>query len=243
MKEINLLLPKVQAMTNQFLSKCTEQGIRVGITSTYRSDDEQNALYAQGRTKPGNVVTNAKAGQSMHNWKCAIDFCPITNGNYNWNDKALFTKVGNIGKSCGFEWGGDWASFLDLPHLQYTAGYTLEDFQMRRVDYSKFENNTPVTPVSTPVVKPVAVAIGNTSNYRFTTPLEYGMVNNKDVKALQNILRSEGYFTGVSTGNYYDMTAAAIMAYQLANHVAPDKDIKALAGKRVGQLTINVLNS
>jgi peptidoglycan L-alanyl-D-glutamate endopeptidase CwlK len=234
MKEINLLLPKVQTMANEFLAKCKAQGITVGITSTYRSDEEQNALYAQGRTTPGNVVTNAKAGQSMHNWKCAIDFCPITNDNYNWNDKALFYKVGNIGKSCGFEWGGDWTSFLDLPHLQYTAGYSLEDFQMHRVDFSKFNDNTPVKPV---VTAPTQV------RHIFTIPLVYGMVNNDDVKALQDILITEGYLASKSTGNYYDMTAAAVMAFQLACHIAPDKEIKALGGKRVGQLTINVLNS
>lgn len=234
MKDLNLLLPKVQTMANAFIAKCKAQGIDVAITSTYRSDDEQNALYAQGRTTPGNVITNAKAGQSMHNYKCALDFCPLTNGNFNWNDKALFYKVGNIGKSCGFEWGGDWTSFLDLPHLQFTAGYTLEDFQMHRVDFLKFNNDV--------VVKPV-VTTPSQANYIFRIPLVYGMVNNDDVRALQDRLRTEGYYTGIATGNYYDATAAAIMAFQLAYHVAPDKEIKALAGKRVGQLTINILNS
>lgn len=139
MKDISLLLPKVQAMAQTFIGKCKMQGIDVAITSTYRSNEEQDALYAQGRTTPGNVITNAKGGQSMHQYKVALDFCPLTNGNFNWNDKTLFTKVGNIAKTCGFEWGGDWTSFLDLPHIQYTAGYTLDDFQKGRVDYSKFD--------------------------------------------------------------------------------------------------------
>lgn len=126
-------------MAQNFVNKCSSQGITVQITSTYRSIEEQDRLYAQGRTTTGNVVTNAKGGQSMHNWKVALDFVPVKNGVAQWNDKELFTKIGQIGESCGFEWGGRWTSFLDLPHLQYTAGYSLQDFQEGKVDYSKFE--------------------------------------------------------------------------------------------------------
>lgn len=140
MKDISLLLPKVQVMAKTFIDKCNAQGIKVGITSTYRSIQEQDAIYAQGRTTAGQVITNARGGQSMHNYKVALDFCPMTaDSNFAWNDKATFTKIGMIGESCGFEWGGRWVSFLDLPHLQYTAGYTLEDFQNGKVDYAKFD--------------------------------------------------------------------------------------------------------
>lgn len=143
MADINLLLPKVQKMAQTFIAKCSAQGIQVIITSTYRSSEEQDKLYAQGRTTSGNVVTNARGGQSFHNWKIALDFCPVKNGVAQWNDKALFTKIGLIGESCGFEWGGRWTSFLDLPHLQYTAGYSLQDFQNGLVDYSKFDTGVP----------------------------------------------------------------------------------------------------
>ena len=89
MKDVSLLLPKVQTMTNEFLSKCQSAGYNVIITSTYRDESEQNALYAKGRTSPGNVVTNAKFGDSMHNWKVAIDFAPIDkNGDIPWSDKV-----------------------------------------------------------------------------------------------------------------------------------------------------------
>lgn len=141
MADINLLLPKVNQMAKSFIKKCNDAGISVVITSTYRSHEEQDALYAKGRTVTGNVVTNAKGGQSLHNWRVALDFCPVVNGVASWNDKALFTKIGMIGESCGFEWGGRWESFLDLPHLQYTAGYSVQDFQNGKVDYSKFEIN------------------------------------------------------------------------------------------------------
>lgn len=139
MKDISLLLPKVQEMTNHFISVCKDRGYTVIITSTLRTEKEQNALYAQGRTTPGDVVTNAKFGDSLHNYGVAIDFAPVdNNGNIPWSNKALFTTIGEIGESCGFEWGGRWVSFLDLPHLQYTAGYSLQDFKSGKVDKSKF---------------------------------------------------------------------------------------------------------
>ena len=139
MRDIKLLLPKIQRMTEQLIVDCKTQGINLIITATYRSDREQNLLYAQGRTMRGNVVTNAKAGESMHNYKVAIDFVPTKDGVPIWSDKALFLKVGEIAEKIGFEWGGLWKSFLDLPHLQYTAGYTLKQFQSNVVDYSKFQ--------------------------------------------------------------------------------------------------------
>jgi len=139
MKDVSLLLPKVQEMTRVFLNKCKSAGYNVIITSTFRDENEQNALYAQGRTSPGSVVTNAKFGDSLHNYRVAIDFAPVdAQGNIPWNDKKLFMKIADIGVSCGFEAGAYWTSFLDLPHLQYTAGYSLQDFKDNKVDYSKF---------------------------------------------------------------------------------------------------------
>lgn len=138
MRDIKLLLPKVQRMTEQLITECKAQGISLIITATYRSEKEQSLLYAQGRTMKGGVVTNAKAGESMHNYKVAVDFVPAKDGVPLWGDKALFLKVGEIGEKIGFEWGGRWKSFLDLPHLQYTAGYTLKQFQNKVVDYTKF---------------------------------------------------------------------------------------------------------
>lgn len=72
-------------------------------TDGYRSIEEQNALYAQGRTKPGNIVTNAKRGQSNHNYGIAFDVA-IWNGNTIVWDRD-WNKIGTIGKSCGLEWG------------------------------------------------------------------------------------------------------------------------------------------
>jgi peptidoglycan L-alanyl-D-glutamate endopeptidase CwlK len=124
-EKISLLHPKVAAMCRAFVEACEKQGIEVLITSTYRSAAEQTKLYAQGRTTPGKKVTNAKAGQSWHNYKCAFDFVPIVHGKAQWGDLAAFERCGKIAEGLGLEWAGRWKSFRELAHCQFTGGLTL----------------------------------------------------------------------------------------------------------------------
>jgi peptidoglycan L-alanyl-D-glutamate endopeptidase CwlK len=128
-RKIEDLHPKVAELCNEFIKKCNEAGYKVLITSTYRDAEYQNDLYAQGRTKPGKIVTKAKGGQSIHNWKCAFDFVPLdANGKADWNNTKAFEACGKIAKEVGLEWGGNW-KFKDMPHCQFTNGLTLADFQ------------------------------------------------------------------------------------------------------------------
>lgn len=128
-RDLKDLHPRVAALCSAFIAKCKEQGIDVLITSTYRDAESQTALYNQGRTAPGKIVTNAKAGQSWHNWRCAFDFVPIVNGKAQWNDTATFERCGQIAESLGLEWAGRWTRFRELAHCQFTGGLTLADFQ------------------------------------------------------------------------------------------------------------------
>lgn len=128
-RNISDLNPKVEALTNKFVEACMVAGIDVLITSTYRDMESQDALYAQGRTAPGKKVTNAKAGQSFHNYRCAFDFVPIVNGKAQWNDIATFTRCGEIAERVGLEWAGRWKTFKELAHCQFTNGLTLKDLQ------------------------------------------------------------------------------------------------------------------
>mgnify|MGYP003350057629 CR=1 FL=1 len=117
-------------MCSEFINRCKAQGIDVIITSTYRDGAAQDKLYAQGRTEPGKKVTNAKAGQSFHNWRVAFDFCPIVNGKAMWNDSVLFIKCGEIAAGVGLEWAGRWQGKMrERAHLQYTNGLSLHDLQ------------------------------------------------------------------------------------------------------------------
>lgn len=132
-RKLEDLNPIVEAKARDFLSRCAAEGIDVLVTSTYRDAESQNALFAQGRTAPGKIVTNAKAGQSWHNFRVAFDVVPLRNGKPVWGitgeDLKLWQRLGAIGKACGLEWAGEWRTFREFPHFQYTGGHTLAEFQ------------------------------------------------------------------------------------------------------------------
>jgi peptidoglycan L-alanyl-D-glutamate endopeptidase CwlK len=132
-RKIEDLNSKVQILCNKFVALCKEQNINILITSTYRDFESQNALYNQGRTTPGKKVTNARGGQSFHNFRCAFDFVPLINGKAQWNDLVVFKKCGAIAKSIGLEWAGDWKTFKEYAHCQFTGGLTLKDLQNKKV--------------------------------------------------------------------------------------------------------------
>ena len=136
-RSISDLLPQVQPLANAFIEKCKAAGIEVLITSTYRDKESQAALFAQGRTAPGKIVTNARAGQSFHNYRVAFDIVPLRAGKPVWGtaneDAVLWKKCGAIGVECGLEWAGNWRTFKEFPHFQFTGGLTLADFQAGKV--------------------------------------------------------------------------------------------------------------
>jgi peptidoglycan L-alanyl-D-glutamate endopeptidase CwlK len=132
------LHPVVREKAQALINNARLQGIDLLVTSTYRDNESQEALYAQGRTKPGAIVTNAKPGQSWHNWRCAFDVVPIKNGKPVWNtgghDGDLWRKIGELGESVGLEWAGRWTGKLrEMAHFQYTGGLTLAQLQSGKV--------------------------------------------------------------------------------------------------------------
>jgi len=128
MREVNKLHPKLQAIIPKLIEACRKQGIDIAITQTLRTKAEQDALYAQGRTAPGKIVTKAPYPKSLHCWGVAFDFLPLTNGKPDWAKLHLFSKVGEIGEMFGLEWGGRWTSFVDRPQFQL-KGYTWQTLQ------------------------------------------------------------------------------------------------------------------
>lgn len=120
MRDTKQLHPKLQQKIEELKKKCEAQGLKIGIGECLRTVSEQNALYAQGRTKPGKIVTKAKGDtySSMHQWGIAFDFYRNDGlGAFNDND-GFFTNVGRLGQSIGLEWGGNWKSIKDKPHFQ-----------------------------------------------------------------------------------------------------------------------------
>jgi peptidoglycan L-alanyl-D-glutamate endopeptidase CwlK len=130
-RSLDDLLPPVKERVEKFLSSAKAAGIDLLITSTYRDNASQNVLYEQGRTTPGKKVTNAKAGQSWHNYRCAVDVVPVVAGKPRWDVKdEVWQQVGALGKAAGLEWAGDWKKFKEYPHFQYTGGLTLAQLQL-----------------------------------------------------------------------------------------------------------------
>ena len=128
MRDIKALHPDLQKKYAQLIKLCSKKGITIGVAECLRTKAEQDALYAKGRTAPGKIVTNAKGSSysSMHQWGVAFDFYlkmdidgdgQISDDAYN-NAKKTFNQVGALAKSIGLEWGGDWKSIKDLPHIQ-----------------------------------------------------------------------------------------------------------------------------
>jgi peptidoglycan L-alanyl-D-glutamate endopeptidase CwlK len=101
-----------------------------------RTKAEQDAIYAQGRTKPGKIVSNAKYPQSLHCWGIAFDIAVKIGGKVTW-DVTHYKKVGSIGQRVGLEWGGAWAKFPDYPHFQL-PGYTWRGLQGKYDTPDKF---------------------------------------------------------------------------------------------------------
>lgn len=127
-KKLQGLHPTLAAKARQLITLAFKEGINIIITQGYRSTEEQDALYAQGRTKPGKIVTQVKGGHSYHNYGLAFDFAVLdANGKINWNVDKRWKRVGALGKSLGLEWGGDWTKFKDYPHFQLTFGLTIKD--------------------------------------------------------------------------------------------------------------------
>ena len=131
-RDINDLDPRVASMCLALQDACRDAGIDLLITSTYRDNASQDALYAQGRTAPGKIVTNAKAGQSWHNYRLAFDMVPVVNGKAVWNDAATWERIGNLAESVGLEWAGRWKKFKETAHCQWTGGLTLKELQAGR---------------------------------------------------------------------------------------------------------------
>nr|WP_294935166.1 M15 family metallopeptidase [uncultured Flavobacterium sp.] len=99
---------------------------KIRITQGLRTVEEQNLLYAQGRTLPGKKITNAKGGQSVHNYGFAVDICLIINGKTaswdtvkDWDNDMVadWYECVKIFARYGWDWGGNWKKFKDLPHF------------------------------------------------------------------------------------------------------------------------------
>ena len=147
-RRIEDLHPVTQEKVQEFLHLAKQKGIEVLIYCTYRSHEEQEILYLQGRLKQfgitleqlnqkrkelglyplsekeaNRIVTNARAWQSYHQYGVAFDCVPLSGGKPDWSNTEAYRALGEIGKQVGLEWGGTWKRFQEFPHFQDIETY------------------------------------------------------------------------------------------------------------------------
>lgn len=194
------LMPRVEQLAEKLVIWAAARGTPIRITEGYRSFERQNELYAQGRTKPGPKVTNAKGGQSMHQYRVAFDVV-FRNEGYGASS-VLWKSLGDYGESLGFEWGGRWPEIADKPHFQLVFGKPLKDFQNNNIVWAKYWVSPKIP-------------------YVFTRDLYHGL-RGEDVRELQKYLNSKGFPVIIPATDYFgDKTKLAVTAFQKANKITP----------------------
>ncbi|MEP7015628.1 MAG: M15 family metallopeptidase [Verrucomicrobiota bacterium] len=123
---IATLLPPVQPYARALVTKAAEAGITIKVISGLRTYQEQNDLYAQGRTKPGPVVTKARGGYSNHNFGIAFDI-GVFEGTKYLDESPNYKAVGAIGLDLGLDWGGNWKTIVDEPHFQLRPNWAADE--------------------------------------------------------------------------------------------------------------------
>ena len=122
-RDISDLTPELQGLYHLFAIEMEKAGIPFMVTSTYRSQDEQDKLYAQGRTAPGKIVTWVQ--HSMHQLHRAFDIAICKDGKPCWDVKvdvnedgqADYIEAANIGRTLGLKPGAFWHT-PDYPHYE-----------------------------------------------------------------------------------------------------------------------------
>ena len=123
-RKIEDLTPETQEKYWLFDAAMHKADIDYIVTCTYRSQEEQDVLYSQGRTTPGKRVTWTR--NSRHTLRTAFDICLLLHGKLLWNPNLdtdgdgvpEYMEAGKIGESIGLVWGGSWATNKDAPHFQ-----------------------------------------------------------------------------------------------------------------------------
>ncbi|HCS44904.1 MAG TPA: peptidase M15 [Pseudomonas sp.] len=124
-KNIDTLLPQVRPYAIALIQKAKLNGINIKIISGLRTYEEQDALFAKGRPDNGPPVTNAKSGQSNHNFGIAFDIGIFEGGKY-LGSSPKYKAVGVLATDLGLEWGGNWKSIKDEPHFQLRPSWARE---------------------------------------------------------------------------------------------------------------------
>lgn len=238
MRDIKQLHPELQKKIELLKAACDKYGHKIGIGECLRTVAEQDALYAQGRTKPGKVVTNARGAtySSQHQWGVAVDFFQNIKG-HEYDDLSFFNAVGALAKQLGLGWGGDWKSPVDRPHLylkdwgstttQLKARYGTPDKFFATWGSSGTSSTAPAPSPKTPLLFNIYSALG--AKVDGTDALAKSVTVSKSynkkhavVKPLQEYLNAKGFNCGKVDGVFGANTEKAVLAFQSGFLKKPD---------------------
>jgi peptidoglycan L-alanyl-D-glutamate endopeptidase CwlK len=118
-KRLTRLHPTLVAAIRKLENELAQRGIDIQVVQGFRTFEEQDALFAKGRTAAGQIVTQARGGESNHNYGLAADIVPFEGGKPNWDAPIeVWVDIGRTAERLGLEWGGSWKKFVDKPHVQ-----------------------------------------------------------------------------------------------------------------------------
>ena len=205
-KTQNGLLPLVEQKAQLLIEYANSIGTPIRITEGYRSPERQNQLFKQVPK-----VTNAKAWESMHQYRVAFDIV-FTKLGYNATH-TQWKMIADYANKLGLTWGGDWKGFVDKPHFELTFGKTLKDFQKNNIDWSRYLS-----------IKP----IDTSTRLKIDRDLTIGD-KGEDVLMLQKYLNSRGFLVaksgagsiGKETTYFGTLTRDALIRFQKANDIKP----------------------
>ncbi|MGE7904855.1 peptidoglycan-binding protein [Peribacillus sp. NPDC094092] len=220
--------PVVKASALEMVERAYTEGIAVQISAGHRSMEEQAELYGRGRAYSYNgknysnvaksIVTNAKPGQSYHNYGLAIDFFIVSDDGKRaiWTVDSKWQRVAAIGKDLGFKWGGDWSSFKDYPHLEMTGGLSFTQLQAGKEPHLPFKLEKMEMP-KTCKGDSLVISIQKTLNSRYKTNIEgdgdYGPETRSAlIKGLQTELNQQYNKKLVVDGKWGPKTKSATVA-------------------------------
>lgn len=193
------LLPRVQDAADKLVAYAESIGTPIRITEGFRSNERQNELYRQ---RPR--VTNARGGESTHNYGVAFDVVFRKEG-YDAT-AAQWKVIADFAKTLGLSWGGDWSAFVDKPHFEMMFGKSIKAFQENAIDWYKYYDRFPV----------------------FERDLYYG-IEGEDVRELQRFLNRNGFKVSwwgagspnMETPNFGPATQRALIRFQDAEGIEP----------------------
>lgn len=190
-RDVNELTPLAKIACRLFIQKCEEKGLNVRITETYRSQERQDYLYEQGRTRSGKVVTWTH--NSRHTSRRAWDICKNVKGQ-EYSDSSFFKQCGIIAKELGITWGGTWST-PDTPHFEISTNWKAPKEDLTMSQYEELKK----------MITDVSEALDKTGDRitKLENPMVYNYVDNNMpdyAKSTIQKLLNKGYLKGETNG-------------------------------------------